>query len=50
MACNTLANRYEPLGDARLNTVTLIGMETTPKAIVDAESYADMSTVVTISA
>jgi hypothetical protein len=38
------------MGDARLNTVTLIGMETTPKAIVDAESYADMSTVVTISA
>ena len=38
------------MGDARLNTVTLIGMETTPKAVVDAESYADMSTVVTISA
>jgi hypothetical protein len=38
------------MGDARLNTVTLIGMETTPKAVVDADSYADMSTVVTISA
>jgi hypothetical protein len=38
------------MGDARLNTVTLIGMETLPKVIVDAESYADMSTVVTISA
>jgi hypothetical protein len=38
------------MGDARLNTVTLIGMETTPKTIVDADSYADMSTVVAISA
>lgn len=38
------------MGDARLNTVTLIGMEPLPKAIVDAESYSDMSTVVTISA
>jgi hypothetical protein len=38
------------MGDARLNTVTLIGMETLPKLIVDAESYADMSTVVTIPA
>jgi hypothetical protein len=37
------------MGDARLNTVTLIGMETTPKAVVDAESYADMATVVTIA-
>jgi hypothetical protein len=32
-----------------LNTITLVGMETAPKAVVDAESYADMSTVVTIA-
>lgn len=38
------------MGDARLNTVTLIGMEPLPKLIVDAESYSDMSTVVAISA
>lgn len=38
------------MGDARLNTVTLIGMEPLPKLIVDAESYSDMSTVVDISA
>jgi hypothetical protein len=37
------------MGDARLNTITLVGMETAPKAVVDAESYADMSTVVTIA-
>jgi len=37
------------MGDARLNTITLVGMETAPKAVVDAESYADMATVVTIA-
>ena len=37
------------MGDARLNTITLVGMEPTPKAIVDAESYSDMSTVVTLA-
>jgi hypothetical protein len=37
------------MGDARLNTITLVGMEPTPKAIVDAESYSDMSTVVTVA-
>lgn len=37
------------MGDARLNTVTLVGMETTPKTIVDAASYSDMESVVTIA-
>jgi len=37
------------MGDARLNTVTLVGMETTPKTIVDAASYSDMGSVITIA-
>lgn len=37
------------MGDARLNTITLVGMEPTPQAIVDAESYSDMSSVITIA-
>ena len=37
------------MGDARLNTIVLTGMERSERAIVDAESYSDMSTVVTIA-
>lgn len=37
------------MGDARLNTITLVGMEPMPQAIVDAESYSDMSSVITIA-
>lgn len=37
------------MGDARLNTITLVGMEPLPQAIVDAESYSDMSSVITIA-
>lgn len=36
------------MGDARLNTIVLTGMEKSERAIVDAESYSDMSTVVSI--
>jgi hypothetical protein len=36
------------MGDANLYTVTLVGMEKNSKAIVDAETYSDMSTVVTV--
>jgi hypothetical protein len=36
------------MGDARLNTIVLVGMEKSQRAIVDAESYSDMSTVVAI--
>lgn len=38
------------MGDARINTITFQSMEPQPPAIVDAESYSDMSSVVTISA
>jgi hypothetical protein len=38
------------MGDARINTITFQSMEPLPPAIVDAESYSDMSSVVTISA
>ena len=37
------------MGDARLNTITLVGMEPLPQAVVDAESYSDMSSVITIA-
>jgi hypothetical protein len=37
------------MGDARINTITLQGMEKNKLAVVDASSYADMSTVVTIA-
>lgn len=36
------------MGDANLYTVTLVGTEKNSKAIVDAETYSDMSTVVTV--
>ena len=37
------------MGDARINTITFQSMEPTPPAIVDAESYSDMLSVVTIA-
>lgn len=37
------------MGDARINTITLQGMEKKKLSIVDAESYSDMSTVITIA-
>lgn len=37
------------MGDARINTITLQGMEKNKLAIVDASNYSDMSTVVDIA-
>jgi hypothetical protein len=38
------------MGDARLNTLTFIGSETLPPAPVDAETYAEVLTVITVPA
>jgi hypothetical protein len=38
------------MGDARLNTIVLVGMEKIERAVVDAATYSDISSVITISA
>jgi hypothetical protein len=38
------------MGDARLNTLTFIGSETLPPAPVDAETYAEVLSVITVPA
>jgi hypothetical protein len=38
------------MGDARINTITFQSMEPLPPGIVDADTYAEMGQVVTISA
>lgn len=37
------------MGDARLNTIVLVGMEKIERAIVDAATYSDISSVITIA-
>lgn len=37
------------MGDARINTITLQGMEKNKNAVVDASTYSDISTVITIA-
>jgi hypothetical protein len=38
------------MGDARLNTLTFMSSEPLPPAPVDADNYAEMSSVVTVAA
>jgi hypothetical protein len=37
------------MGDARLNTIVLVGMEKVERSIVDAATYSDISSVITIA-
>jgi hypothetical protein len=37
------------MGDARLNTIVLVGMEKVERSIVDAATYSDIASVITIA-